>query len=340
MDFLAMTNQVRRRLREETLTSFGTGELTVVVKDLVNEAAREVLDSHEWSFMIREDGVAYFPGLHEATDGLTLGQYDTSGIANDADLLDSTFARKWTTPNRSRLVATSSTVVPDQSYAIKAIGRTPHLGLFDLEDRYFGSDITNGPFTVYTNEMALPADVKQVLSVRNEDEPVRLEEVEKYIQFDTVVPRPLDHTSSKPDVVYVGGTVKGTYSVQGYDLGLRSSGLMVWPVPSATVMLKYSYVSRPNTLSDETDELYFVPEEVEDLICWRAFEKALDSNIEDDPDRALRVRRNNEARTLRLLEADEVGRSRRRVLAPFRSAGWGPGPYSRWASTPVPSDST
>jgi hypothetical protein len=331
-----MVNQVRRRLREESLVSFDSGELTVAVKDLINEAAREVLDSHEWSFMIREDGEAFFPGIHTGGNTMRITQYASTGVFFDSGITPD-ITNKWTSPRRSRMVSTSSTELADQSYPLLSLTSTLN-GSFVLQGKYYGSSqVTGGAFKLYANEMALPADVKQVLSVRNEDEPVRLEEVEKYIQFDTIAPRPLDSTSSKPDIVYVGGTVRGTADTAG-EVGLLSSGIMVWPVPSSDVLLKFSYVSRPNALDSETDTLSYVPEEVQDLICWRAFEKALDSNIEDDPDRALRVRRNNETRTARLLESDEVGRSRRRVLSPFRASGWGPGPYSRWASTPVPSD--
>lgn len=337
MDFLAMVNQVRRRLREQSLTAFDTGELTTVVKDLVNEASREVLDSHEWSFMLRDDGQAFFPGLIETdpTLSIALSKYQSSGSLWNGSFADS---NRWTTPRKSTLVVTGSADLPNQTYDLTNISSSVGIP-FTISNSYYGTSIAavdGTAFTVYCNQMALPANVKQVLSVRNEEAPVRLEEVEKYIQFDSIVPRPLEGTSSKPDIVYVGSTVRGT-SYNG-STPLQSAGIMVWPVPSSDVLLKFSYVARPDEMTTETDFLEYVPDDAEDLICWRAFEKALDSNIEDDPDRALRVRSNNEARTMRLLEADEVGRSRRRVLTPFRNS-WMPGPYSRWATSPIPSDS-
>ena len=84
-------------------------------------------------------------------------------------------------------------------------------------------------------------------------------------------------------------------------------------MPDSEVVLHYSYVYRFAALEDDTDDWTGVPQEHVRLIEQMAFEKALTSNIEDDPKRAALVRQENEIALSRLVAADQRAVHQRRL---------------------------
>lgn len=332
-----MVNLLRQKMREEILNDFDGSEEVKIQKLLVQQAVREVVDDREWSFQIYDDGLAYFPGLYEDADTVTATQFSTSVTFDDATVDD---RNKWASPRRSRIVFPEDTKFPQQSYGIAEIQSTSSQ-LLTLVNPYYGdSFVATADATLYCHEMALPDGVESVVSVVDENGPLELVHVNKHLSFDSMVQRPLDATSDRPEIVYVGSTVQGTAynqtSGSNTVFPLYNTGMMIWPVPSSDVLLRYSYQKRSTTLTDATDELVGVPLNIQDLIASVAFEKALMDNTEDDSRRAIRLRAENDERIKQLQALDAPDRHRRKAPMPFGGFA-GPHPNARWDSRVVPS---
>jgi hypothetical protein len=325
--FLEMVNNLFLNLRDDQITSFGDTDRTLAAKKLINEAAREVVNGHEWSFNLREDKVAYFPAAITGTTASVI-KNSTIGTLNDATTSSVLYGRD----RRTKLMFTDDTEHPNTSYPVADLSVDANQ-TFTLVDAYRGVTHTSGGFIFYIHELALPADVFQVVSVRNEEGPIQVEFVEKGTQFDAVVPRVTDSLQDRPYKVYVGGTLRTT-SIAGTGTAYRT-GMMVWPIPSDDVVLKYSYVRRADTLSDEDDELIGVPDEITDIIEWVAFQKALMGNMEDDPRRGNTLFKENEYRIKKAQSRDRPAMMRRKCMMPFVSRGLGRYAYRRWETTEV-----
>jgi hypothetical protein len=325
--FLDMVNGVLQKLREQEIASFTNGNLEEVVKGLLNESMHEILEDYSWSFLIREDAQAFFPARYIGTT-LDVTNGISSGAFNDA----TTTSADWRERRRSKLIVTEDTTFPNHSYVISAISADVTQPV-TLESIYRGDTIVGADFTLYSHEMALPETVRQVLSVRNENEPMRLVFVEKQISFDTLVPRVTDQFRDRPDVVYVGGIMQST--VQGTDAANFGTGLMVWPPPSSDIVLKYSYVYRYEDMATETDVLLGVPKSVVRMIEWTAFQKSLMGNVEDDAARGRALRIENDLRISRLRAQDRPQTHHRLIPRAYGDRVHGP-VNPRWETQEVP----
>lgn len=127
-----------------------------------------------------------------------------------------------------------------------------------------GDSLTSGEWMLYIGEYILPDTVAKVLSVTHETTPIRLVEVDPHASFDELIPRPSDTLDDNPVMVAVGGTATSTYvSTGSATVGLR---VMVYPIPSATGVLHYSYKERLTRLSATTDNLYAPDEFCDDVV--------------------------------------------------------------------------
>ena len=337
--FLDLVNKLRRRMRDEPLAAFAGTDDELENRDLLNDAASEVLDTYDWDFMNRDDGQAYFPGLHTGTT-LTVTAGSSAGQTNaDAEIANS---GKWASPRRSRIVHTDSSTLPNVSYKLDDVTNEATRD-FVLDGTYRGGGATGtGAFTLYCHEQVLPSSVKQVLSVVDEDRPLHLEHVDKHTSFDRVVPRALDSQADGPSVVYVGSGIESTsYNVStggaGAVAGQQGMGRMVWPIPEQDVLLDYSYVAQHVEMTAAADVLTYVPDAVAEAIVWVAFDSALVSNIESDGRRAVQVAGKTRQRLERLQREYSRQPLRRRVMEPFRRGGRiGLHPNHRWANKTIP----
>lgn len=352
MTLLASVNRLRRMLREDTVTATSSSDLLdQTIIDALNTAADEHLNTFEWSFLLRHDAQVWFPGLREESTGCsptfnstTLPLNDGSNSWDAADVQNFTFKATQEGRLLARVRVTggagSGTYddTPDSAYPVDELYGT---GAFNatLRNPFRGDTASSAAagFQIFTHEYALPDTVRTVVSVRHQETPIRLEFMDKGESFDRVVPRVTDRTAAQPEVAYVGGLITGT-AIGTADNG-TGMGLMIWPVPSSDVLIDYSYVYRFAELSTDAATWTGVPLEHTRLIESMAFEKLLDSNVEDDPGRASRIRTRNEMVRRRLLDADV--RSPVRRVTPELGSGTRTtaNPRRRWSAQTVPSPS-
>lgn len=336
--FLDLVNKLRRRLRDDTLGAFSGTDNETDQKDLINDACREILDEYAWDFMRRRFAQAYFPGRYTgttltATAGSTAGQ-----VGADSEIADTA---KWVAPRRSRIVHTNSSQLANVSYVLDDVTNEATHD-FVLEQAYRGGGASGtGNFTLYTHELVLPSDVKQVTSIRDENRPLKLVMVEKDHVFDAVSPRPLD-ASGRPHTAYVGSGIESTsYNVSNSGSGsiaaTQGVGLMIWPVPDEDVVLDYTYVAQHTELVNATDTLAYVPDAVAEAIVWVALDYAMVSNIEADAVRGRTISARTQRRINRLLTAYKPQPNRRAVMQPFGGRHSNRDYTRRWEDPDIPS---
>jgi hypothetical protein len=283
---IGMLNDLRVLLREERITSISTtDELTQALILVINRAARNVLESHDWDFDVRNDGVQVLDASSEANTGYRVLTAAAAGGTN--------------------------TLTLSQSVPVA---------------------VTSGTIKLFANEARLASTVGKVLSARHEETPIRLAEVERHIAFDSLVPRDFDSFQANPDLVYVGSTVTDT-AASG--TGTQGMGMMIWPPQSARVVIHYSYQYAHAALSAATDTFAGVPNHVSDLIVDRAFLSCLTSNIQNDPERAIQVRRDFLVDLERAKSHKRRQPNRRRVLVPFGERGRRLHPNIRWTTREI-----
>jgi len=355
-----MVNAVRGKLREERIAAISTQDLlTTEIIDLINDAGSEILEGNDWEFDVRHDGKLWFPASQSGTDAgvnattiiddsasawlFYSADSATGKVFDDAAAIDLAGFRCSGNRLSARVVLTSlafgntSWIITEVNHAATALVLTLSTGL-KMDQVAAGSDT----WTTYANELVLPATVKDVLSVRNEEEPIRLEFINRDMQFDRCVPRATDSYSNVPEVIYIGGTVTSTIrsSTTVWDsisnvAAVTGTGCMVWPIPSADITLEYSYRVQHSDLSAATDTWTGVPDHIIHTIELRAFQSALESGIQNDPDLAGRIERQVEKRTVRALMKQSRQPNLRRVPPAFGSQGHSHNTRRRWASQTI-----
>jgi hypothetical protein len=363
MALLQMINAVRGKLREERIASISSTDLlTTEIIDLINDAGSEILEGNDWEFDVRHDGKLWFPSSQSGTDALF---YNTTIIANttavdlvyskdnasgevfeDDAAIDLAGFRCSGNSMRARIYFPSSD--KGQTSWIIVDVRHGNNGLALRVSNNFNMAIATAPtWTTYANELVLPTTVKDVLSVRNEEEPLHLVFVDRDMQFDQCVPRPVDRFGSLPEVVIVGGTITSTarpdptleglpaWTTISPEAAVTGVGCMVWPIPNADVHLNYSYRVQHADLSAATDEWAGVPANIIHAIEWQAYRFVLDSGIQNDPRAAARAEREVERRVARALTKQSRQPNRRRIPTSFRSPHRYGSSRRRWASQTI-----
>jgi len=361
MALLQMINAVRGKLREERIDLISADDqLTEEIIGLLNDAGSAVLEGNDWDFDIHHDGRLFYPTsqsgtylgfvaqklpLNASAARLFYSADAGSGeVFEDDDAIDLAGFRCSGNRARARLLVTDSSK-PNTSWIITSIGK----GAAQLDVTISGNFFVDGvgdsaavfAWETYVNEVVLPSTVKDVLSVRNEEEPVRLEFVEREMQFDQWVPRTTDSRGDRPEVVMVGGTITSTArtSSTAWDSisnanAVTGIGCTIWPIPNADVHLGYSYRVQHADLSLATDEWPGVPNDIIHAIEWLAYQFALDSGMQNDPEAAKRAERQVEKRIARALNKQSRQPNRRRIPRAF-----GDRPHGdlrrRWASQTI-----
>jgi hypothetical protein len=113
---------------------------------------------------------------------------------------------------------------------------------------------------------------------------------------------------------------------------------MVWPIPNADLHLQYTYRVQHSDLAVATDEWAGVPANIIHLISLRAFQMALDSGIQNDPQAAARVERQVEKRLLRAQMKQSRQPNLRRVPTSFGMQPRG-STRGRWATQSITASS-
>lgn len=328
---LSMVNDLRGLLREETVDDiYDTDEYTQTLIPIINKSASYILESRRWSFDKRHDGTIVFNAPIE---------FDAVGILANAtsfSFFGTVLQNNVLVSQPTRMIVSNDPTSPNTSYRI--LTSAPAFGTITvgLGHAFPATAVPSASIKLFANEKRLPATVRHVLSVRHEETPVRLVEVERDLEYDSFLPRDFDAFQPIPDVVYTGGTVTDTYNTDYYESGETGMGMMIWPPPSERVVLHYSYVYRHPKMSAATDTLIGVPDSIISLIVDRSFYYCLTSNVEADKDRAAEVRRQLNTDMGISVLADRPAVNRRRIMRPV-CAGSGVHPNARWSSREVPS---
>lgn len=349
MTLLASLNALRRYLREEEVSAVPSDLGGQTQIGFLNEAADEVLNSNSWSFLKRYDGYAFYPARFQGSGGgLDIASGSTSVLLNftGPNSWASSDVTRFTTGVRAYLRVTGDGVLGNGNFS-----RTPFL-ISDLStDTNFPATLSTGwpgqnisaldtttTFEVFAFEYILPTTVRQVLAVWSAEEDLTPCFVDRDGEFDASWSRlGFDYFSNRPELVMVGGT----YSTTTIDSGTATTGrgLAVWPPTDQDLIVQYSYVYQYPALVLATDEWLGVPTEVVHLIERVAFERALDSNVEDDPQKARLWHAKNQRRLQDLLSVDARDPNRRKVPPEIGGSPRFRSPWSRWATRQVPSPS-
>ena len=311
MALLDLVNSLRNLLREERVTSVsGSAPDLLVQVDLINRAARRVMTRQPWSFLQRHDGYLFFPARVEAgsaqfTNGITLVVTSLTGVQASA-FSDGTVSTK--------IVRPDDTSFPNTSYRVSDMNS---IGVnLTLSSAWRGDTANGASYTIYANEARLPSDVANVLSIRNEEgNSLTFDTLGNMFEFDRMFPYEAERFSSRPDYIAVGSQVVPTQQDGGSVT--RGLGVRFFPPNTDDLVLRYSYVKRPETLSSDTDELVGVPDPVQDLVVSFAFQEANEGNVEDNPKKAESLRVSNELALRELADADRRDLGRRYIPRPF-----------------------
>ena len=323
---LVAVNRVWRMLRHPDVTAF-TDTLSPAVLDAVNAAMHEVLETAEWSFLARHDGeLSVVPRTQYTASFLVTNGSAT--ISNVGQVDDATYRGSF----RTRLVVTGSPTHGQTSFAVASTDRPGISDRYHCDTTWPGasndiSTLYDG--TVYVVDYQLPTTVRDVLSVRHEEDEVKVQFIDRTETFDTYIPTAHLEDSDSPDLVIVGGQVTSTFEY-GVGSASRALGLMVWPLPTEAYVLSYSYRYLQPDLSATTDTID-APNSIVDLIVDKATARMYRSAVSNDPDMAERIEADVARRYQRLLHQDSPMPQRRQVL---RSHDFATGP-SQFGSRPA-----
>jgi hypothetical protein len=330
-------NRLRQLQRSEGISATSAAQLDhATARGLLNDAASDVLNLHRWSFLRRYDGFAFYPAMFSVTTG---GIFTSSASVHrlnqsNANAWAAGDAQDFSTRVRAKLRITSSAEFPDTSFPVQNFDTGAHFQVSIAPLVYEGVNITaNGAWEVYTHEYVLPATVRRVLDVFDQEGDVSVTFVDR--DLDGMPIRPSDHYNDRAYDVAVGGTV--TSSKLNAGSSATGDALTIWPPPSEDVYVQYSYLYRYADLVNDTDVWTGVPEEIIKLIQNVAFEKSLDSNVEDDLRRGATWHGKNQGMLQRLLQQDARDPNRRLVTPEIGTSRNRSDPYRRWSSRTVPS---
>jgi hypothetical protein len=313
---LTLVNRLLARLKYDPVSTF-TPEHAVLALELVNTATRTLLAERDYPWNIRSDGMLSLIAPIEATSGWNFTSASTAligswtGTAND--YTGGTNAGTVVT----RVLLTSGPAThTDTAMIVQSVSDVGSLLVtLSADHPGFTTTSTDYAYKFFFSEYLLPNTVAKVLSVRNQNYPLRLFEVEPHSSWDEWIPRPHDTEDDDPIIVGVGGS-----SVSTYNAGLTSTPnqrlrLMVWPVPSAVNLLNYSYKERHTQLVD-VDDVFHSPIEFTDDIIDLAEAKAYGGAWQNDPQLAALLTANANAMTRRKYANSRLDPGRRhRILS-------------------------
>ena len=329
LTLLNLVNLTLDLLRNDRVVSLSsTSELTDVVIGVLNDAKDDVLGNYDWDFLERHNGQAFFPAPVEYTtdgaSGISLAERAVAATISGSQFTASNEADFSSNSLAVRVLIPGDTSFPDTSHRLVYLDTIGTNTLLGFENTYRGAAVSLGSFTIWSNEHILPATVREVLSVRDEEGEFRLDFADRTLDLEARIPRGTERFEEDPPLCNVGGIGFETHndSVTGFD-ATRTTGtvLSIWDPPNEAKSLKYSYVYKHPDLAAETDTLQGVPDSIARIIVRFAYQKLLSSNVEAaDPGFTRQVFAEN---TIMLTNARRRHRpmpARRAVPTPFGSS--------------------
>jgi hypothetical protein len=347
--FLSLVNGLRTKLRSGgELSAFPTGTDPGfdAQKVMINEAAREILESNDWSFDRRSDvlidcpkrstGTA-FAATPTAKDIATV--IVESGESTEAISMSYIVADTW----RARLRVTDASINSEASYTIDSATPNGDATLtLTLDQTYKGEDhftaASGNAWEIFVHEFILPTTVRKIHGIQHMEQPLDLQFVGRDQSFDNVIPRPHDTFDNDPAVAWVGEFIGSTYDTTGAGSTASKTwglGLMTWPIQTTRQILHTNTQYRHAALTVAADTFTAVPEQWCDLITWRAAEMAF-ATTQRNPQQAQATAKIVGERFAAALDVDRIAPTRRRVLHPF-NPNRVRGPINpRWSAQVVP----
>lgn len=299
--FLDLTNRTLNRLRDEAVDSLPTygdrrsNPRVSTIMDFVNEATHEVLYDYHWPFNwfagfqlpfyapIRGDGALVARGFPSVTTSPPLTSDEVDLLAGGTQV--------W------QFVVENDEVLPQQSYQIKDASTTNPC--ITLNQDYRGEDVKNdASWVAYNNKHYFPLAnayaPQAMIAVNDEDRPLSLSFVDRPDPFDLTVPR--QHRSSGNPTHVVVRTATSMFQDAGLTGGGSALEMVIFPYPDKDIVLtclvqpSFLNVNGQIRMQNATDTLHAVPERVLNLIVELAYVKALESDVQNDPERAFALR--------------------------------------------------
>lgn len=286
VDALTLVNRVRRRSQLPTVSAFDAHRSDLVL-DLVNESKNAVLEERVWPFDLRHDGVLVTsPAQSEDTNAWVPNGSTSGSIAGGSSLLSDVTGDLVT-----RIAITDSSDYGSTAFRLVSAETSGSDLNFILETPWPGTTGTVGTraYQTFSAEYLLPETVRSVLSVRSQEEEIRLAWIDPSLDFPQVIPRPLDEISDDLRWVGVGGFAEGTFDASSQSSAdERKMRMIVYPVPDSALVLHYSYVHRHPDLTSASDTLDDVPSGIVDEIVHDAYARLQMSDAGNDTEAGLR----------------------------------------------------
>lgn len=251
--------------------------------NFLNAAKEEVIDGRVWNFDRREAEVCTLPVVTLSSALVTNGATGVTGTISDT-----TF-----TPNgnfSARVIVTSDSSYGDTAFRAKASANIASTNTTVMEQPWLGTTSIGGATaTVFWPEYRFPtlsngdSAVRDLLSMRHQEEEIRVEAVAKDRWFDGRIVQPHEDLSADfPWYCYLTD-VQDTSSDVSTPTNTWAAGFGLWPVPANRVALTYTYIQRRVPLSAVADTMDGVPEEVLNTIVEVAFGRSMQSMFGNDP---------------------------------------------------------
>jgi hypothetical protein len=270
-------------MREEDASAL-TETFASQVLDLVNEAKRDVLESKNWNFDERHDGVvttvAPITGTATSVSGtsVVLSGITTSQIVPSAS-----------TASVARIIFTADTAFGDTAYRIASSVDALGVANLTLAERFQGTVSASTAVTIVFDDQVLPSTVRAVTGVRHQEGDLELFHLTRNL-LNYVRRRPHESDTDSPTTVTVGGTGESTYNSGSASNGTRGTLFTVNPISSQKLSFNYSYYYRHPDLSASQD-LVNVDSAVEDCIVRLAYARAMQSGIGNEPEVGMAIER-------------------------------------------------
>ena len=290
--FLDLTNRTLQRLREEAVTTLPTygdrtsNPRTSIVMDFVNEATHEILYDYHWPFNWSTGVTIPYYAPIRGENALVANGFST--VSTSPPLTQDEVDRITNPPSEWSFTVENDSVLESQSYFIRTASTTnPSI---TLETVYRGEEVKNdATWMAYNNRFAFAAEngfsPQSIISVTDQNRPLTLSFSDRPDPFDVNVARQ-QQSMGRPTHVMV--------STSSSQLGGTNNAMemLIYPVPDQDGVLSIIYQPTfPDNagqirMENAGDTLHAVPERVLTLIVELAYTKALESDVQNDPERA------------------------------------------------------
>ena len=277
---IQMVNRVRRKARFQDAVTLTGDDMTPAIVDALNEGAREVLESHDWDFDMRHDGVLMTVASSTQSENVSV----TNGAVTGGFTVSSFDIDDYATDKVASIVVTSDGSFGDTTFRVPSVTTHATTPAFTVETAWPGTSSAGvGTATIFAQQYLLPDTVRDVTEVRHQERTLHLQFVPREHRFPT---RPHQRISTSIETVYVGSTITATYVTNSASAGSTGLGIMLDTVPSSVLRLDYSYRYRHPEMTLTTDTLVGVPDHIQDVIVDTAFAKLSGTVVMNDPDLA------------------------------------------------------